>query len=97
MDAYEKVVCDLFHVPDQGYIAKPRLIKALAMLNVDYESIHIDLYGENPNHKRFEKFTALDRDRMQKMVDARRKREEPVPVLAPEEKKEEQHAAAPVC
>lgn len=71
MDAYEKIVCRMFDVKGVEFIAKPRLVKALAIMNIDYESLHIDLFHAQPGHKRFEKLSAIELDGMRQLAEQR--------------------------
>jgi hypothetical protein len=64
MDAYDQIVSNLFGVKDMNYISKRGLVVAIAKLNADYEAMYVDLFKENPNHKRFEKFTDAEREAM---------------------------------
>jgi hypothetical protein len=72
MEEWEKAVCEMFGVKhDLQYISKPRLAKALAYLNADYETLHFDLYAVAPNHQRFKHFTDAQREDLQRRLSAR--------------------------
>jgi hypothetical protein len=72
MQPYEKAVCDLFGEKQEvSYISKPRLVKALAYLNMDYEVLHFDLYEVAPNHRRFKHFTHAQRVDIQRRLSER--------------------------
>jgi hypothetical protein len=58
----ERVVCDIFKCNGAEFIAKPKLIRALAMLWQEIpkhlnaiEQLAMDLFCENPLHVRFAK------------------------------------------
>ena len=84
MNNYEKIVCELFRVKDQGFISKQALIKSLAVLNQEYENVYVDLFEVCPEHGRFRNFTDKDKLAMRTKIDKKNKIVEFPSVVAPE-------------